>query len=146
MLTLKAPIELKCQTGMVSSWEGFYHRICGNYEMVSAGIDREDLLHVVAAPPEVYIAEGGMTSLVNHTRIQNSQETKLEIINNLLNRVSLTENANLTYQDRVYITDVLKKLGIQNVTQFMSQVAALKQETQTTEQLISLYWNHLEEL
>ena len=146
MLTVKAPIELKCQTGMVSSWEGFYHRIRGNYEMISMGIDREDLLHVVAAPPEVYIGEGGMTSLVNQTSIQNSQETKLEVINNLLNRVALTENVDLTYQDRVYITDVLKKLGIQNVSQFMSQVARMKQETRTTEQLISLYWNHLEEL
>ncbi len=146
MLTIKGPIELTCQTGMVSSWEGFYHRICGNYQMISAGIHREDLLHVAAVPPEVYIGEGGMTSLVNQTAIQNTQETKLEIINNLLNRVALTENIALTYQDRVYITDVLKKLGIENVNQFMTQVARLKQETQTTKQLISLYGNHLEEL
>ena len=146
MIMVKAPIELKCQTSMVSSWEGFYHRICGNYEMIFAGIDREDLLHLVAAPPEVYIGEGGMTSLVNHTSIQNNLETKLVVINNLLNRVALTEHIDLTYQDRVYITDVLRKLGIENVNQFMSQVARLKQETQTTEQLLSLYWNHLEEL
>ncbi|MBD5527289.1 MAG: hypothetical protein HDR02_02620 [Lachnospiraceae bacterium] len=146
MLTVKAPIELKCNTDMVSSWEMFYHRISGNYEVMSSGIDHEDLLHVMSVPPEVYIADGEMSSLVNNTRIQNHQETKLEIINNLLNRIALTEQADLTYQDRVYITEVLNKLGIQNVSRFMDQVFALKQETRTTERLISLYWNHLEEL
>ena len=146
MLTVKAPIELKCNTDMVSSWEMFYHRISGNYEVMSSGIDHEDLLHVMSVPPEVYIADGEMSSLVNNTRIQNHQETKLEIINNLLNRIALTEQADLTYQDRVYITEVLNKLGVQNVSRFMDQVFALKQETRTTEQLISLYWNHLEEL
>lgn len=146
MLTVKAPIELKCNTSMVSSWEKFYHRISGNYEVMSSGIDHEDLLHVMSVPPEVYVGDGGMTNLVNNTRIQNNQETKLEIINNLLNRIVLTEQAELTYQDRVYITEVLNKLGIQNVSRFMDQVFALKQETRTTEQLISLYWNHLEEL
>ncbi|MDE6640496.1 MAG: hypothetical protein K2K63_08230 [Acetatifactor sp.] len=146
MLTVKAPIELKCNTNMVSSWEKFYHRISGNYEVMSSGIDHEDLLHVMSVPPEIYVGDGGMASLVNNTRIRNNQETKLEIINNLLNRITLTEQADLTYQDRVYITEVLNKLGIQNVSRFMDQVLALKQETRTTEQLISLYWNHLEEL
>ena len=146
MLTIKAPIELKCSTSMVPSQESFYHRITGNYELLSSGIDREDLLHVVTAPPEIYLGEGGMTSIVNNTRVQNSQETKMEVINNLLNRIAFTEEVNLTYQDRVYITDVLNRMGIRNVQQFMNQVSRLKQETQTTEQLISLYWNHLDQL
>ena len=146
MLTVKAPIELKCQAPVVSSWEGFYHKISGNYQLMSSRIEQEDLLHLLSVPPEIYIGEGGMTSLVNNTRIQNNQETKLEIVNNLLNRIVLTDNVNMTYQDRTYITEVLNKLGIQNVSQFMSQVTRLKQKTQNTEQLISLYWNHLEEL
>ena len=145
MLTVKAPIELKCQAPVVSSWEGFYHKISGNYQLMSSRIEQEDLLHLLSVPPEIYIGEGGMTSLVNNTRIQNNQETKLEIVNNLLNRIVLTDNVNMTYQDRTYITEVLNKLGIQNVSQFMSQVTRLKQKTQNTEQLISLYWNHLEE-
>ncbi len=146
MLTVKAPIELKCQAPVFSSWEGFYHKVSGNYQLMSSRIEQEDLLHLLSVPPEIYIGEGGMTSLVNNTRIQNNQETKLEIVNNLLNRIVLTDNVNMTYQDRTYITEVLNKLGIQNVSQFMSQVTRLKQKTQNTEQLISLYWNHLEEL
>ena len=146
MLTLKAPIELVCNTAVTPSYESFYHRILGNYEVMTSGITGEDLLHVMTAPPEIYLGEGGMTSLVNNTQVNNIQESKLEIINNLLNRIVLEEDVKLTYQDRVYITGVLNKLGIQNVQQFMTQVSKLKRETNATEQLIGLYWNHLEEL
>ncbi len=146
MLTMKAPIELKCANMTVPSGEAFYHKIVDNYGMMTSGITKEDLLHVVTAPPEVYLAEGGMTNLVNTQNIQSHQENKIEIINNLLNRIALTPEVNLTYQDRVYITTMLNKLGIQNVNQFMKQVNRLKQETLETEQLVSLYWNHMEEL
>ncbi len=146
MLTLKAPLELKCNPAMISSHEAFYHRITGNYGLLSSGINREDLLHVVTAPLELYLEEGGGIQIAENTRIQNSQETKLEIINNFLNRIAVMEEANLTYQDRVFITDVLNKLGIREVERFMGEVFRLKQETRTTERLISLYWNHLEEL
>ena len=146
MLTLKAPLELKCNAAMISSHETFYHRITGNYGLLSAGIVKEDLLHVVSAPLELYLEEGGGVRIAENTHIENRQETKLEIINNVLNRITVMEEASLTYQDRVFITDVLKKLGIPEVHQFMKQVFRLKQETRTTERLISLYWNHLGEL
>lgn len=146
MLTIKAPIELTCRPSIVSSNEAFYHRILGNYGVIGSGIDREDLLHALTMPIEIYLGEGGMTNLVQHTQIQNSQENKLTMINNLLNRIAVMEEVHLTYQDRVYITDVLQRLGVQDIKQFMKQVSQIKQKTQTTEQLISLYWNHLEEL
>ena len=146
MLTLKAPLELRCNPAMISSQEAFYHRITGNYGLLSAGIDKEDLLHVVTAPLELYLEEGGGVRIAENTHIENHQETKLAVINNVLNRIAVMEEANLTYQDRVFITDVLKKLGVREVNQFMKQVFRLKQETRTTERLISLYWNHLGEL
>ena len=52
----------------------------------------------------------------------------------------------MTYQDRVYITDMLQKLGIKNVQQFMHQVTQLKEETENTTELIDHYWNHMEQL
>ncbi len=146
MLTLKAPIELVCNSSMIPAQEAFYHRITGNYAVMNAGIDKEELLHMVTAPPEIYLGEGSSSILTNNVDIRNQQETRIEMVNNLLNRIVLTEEADLTYQDRVYITNVLNKLGIQDVSQFMKQVRILKDETQSTEHLISLYWNHMEEL
>lgn len=146
MLTIKAPIELKCDRMMVSSSEAFCHRITDNYQLIAANITGEDLLHLVTAPPEVYLGEGGMTGIVNNTQINNIQQNNLEVINSLMNRIAITEDMGLTYQDRVYITDVLHKLGIKNVQEFMTQVERLKQETNMSEQLISLYWNHADEM
>ncbi len=146
MLTIKAPIELKCGRITVSSQETFGQRILGNYQMMAANIAREDLLHVVMAPPEVYLGSGELTSIVEDTRIQNVRETKLTVINNLLNRIAVTEDVKLSYQDRVYITDVLQRLGVTDVSQFMQQVFELKQENRNTEELTELYWNHMEEL
>ena len=146
MLTLKAPLELKCNPAMISSHEAFYHRITGNYGLLSVSVDQEDLLHLVTAPLELYLEEGGTTRIAQNIGIQNSQETKLELINNFLNRITVMEEANLTYQDRVFITDVLKKLGVRDAERFMREVFRLKQETRTTQSLIGLYWNHLEEL
>lgn len=146
MLTIKAPLELKCNPAIISSHEAFYHRITGNYGLLSAGIGSQDLLHLVTAPLELYLEEGGAVRIAENTNIHNRQETKLEIVNNLLNRITVMGEASLTYQDRVFITDVLRKLGVREVERFMGEVFRLKQETRTTERLIGLYWNHLEEL
>ena len=146
MLTVKAPIELKCRAGIVPSYEGFVRRITGNYEMMSATVTGEDLLHLVTEPPEVFFAEGSVSTVLNQTNIYQNQETKLEILNQLLNRITVDAGMRITYQDRVYITDMLQKLGIKNVQQFMHQVAQLKEETKNTTELIDYYWNHIEQL
>lgn len=146
MLTVKAPIELKCRAGIVPSYEGFVRRITGNYEMMSAAVTGEDLLHAVTEPPEVFFAEGSVSTVINQTNINQNQENKLEILNQLLNRITINSGLHMTYQDRVYITDMLKKLGIKNVRQFMHQVTQLKEETENTTELIDHYWNHMEQL
>lgn len=146
MLTVKAPIELKCRAGIVPSYEGFVRRITGNYEMMSATVTGEDLLHLVTEPPEVFFAEGSVSTVLNQTNIYQNQETRLEILNQLLNRITVDAGMRITYQDRVYITDMLQKLGIKNVQQFMHQVTQLKEETKNTTELIDYYWNHMEQL
>ena len=146
MLTVKAPIELTCRAGIVPSYEGFVRRITGNYEMMSATVTGEDLLHLVTEPPEVFFAEGSVSTVLNQTNIYQNQETKLEILNQLLNRITVDAGMRITYQDRVYITDMLQKLGIKNVQQFMHQVTQLKEETKNTTELIDYYWNHMEQL
>ncbi len=146
MLTIKAPIAIKCGRAMASSHESFAQRILGNYQLAAAKMEREDLLHVVMAPPEVYIGGGALTSIVEDTRVRNIREMKLTMINNLLNRIAVADEVKLSYQDRVYITDVLQRLGVTNVSYFMKQVSELKQESRNVEELTELYWNHMEEL
>lgn len=146
MLKVKAPIELKCRAGIVPSYEGFARRITGNYEMMTSAVTGEDLLHLVTEPPEVFFAEGSVSTVIHQTNIQHNQENKLEILNQLLNRITVDSGLHITYQDRVYITDMLQKLGVKNVQQFMHQVTQLKEETKNQTELIDYYWNHMEQL
>ena len=146
MLTITAPIELKCKAPEYSMHEGFYHRIADQYSMMSINLTPEDLLHVMTTPPQYYFGGGDEMNIFQQTNVNAHEENKLEVINNLVNRIMVSESAQLTYQDRVYITDVIQKLGIRNVSEFMHQVNQLKQEQNNTNQLIDLYWNHLGEI
>ena len=146
MLTITAPIELKCKTPDNSMHEGFYHRITDPYAMMSMNLSPEDLLHVVTTPPEYYFGGEDEMNIFQQTNVNTHQENKLEVINNLVNRILVSGSAELTYQDRVYITDVMQKLGIKNVSEFMQQVRNIRQEQNNTNKLIGLYWNHAAEL
>ncbi|MCR5626478.1 MAG: hypothetical protein K6F99_04075 [Lachnospiraceae bacterium] len=140
MLKIKAPIELKVKTSYVSSSEDFYHRITGNYELLTAGITSEDLLHVVNTPPEIYIAEGeGMTSIINSNRSTELNYQKVDILNNVLNRVMVSAKGELTYQDRVFITDALYKLGIRDDRRFMEQVYEIMNETRNLNKIVDVF-------
>lgn len=146
MLTIKAPITLTINPSIVRTGENFCQRLTANYQMMSAPLTPEDLLHLVAAPPEIYLAEGGMTSLVNSASIYQNQELKLELVNNVLNRILVSDTYRMTYQDQVFISSTLRRLGVTNVQEFMSQVQALRSETRTRNELISLYWENREQL
>lgn len=146
MLTITAPIELKCKTSDNSMHEGFYHRITDPYAMMTSKLTPEDLLHVVTTPPEYYFGGEEEFHIFQQTNVNTHQENKLEVINNLINRIAVSESAQLTYQDRVYITDILQKIGIHNVSEFMKQVRLIKEEQNQTNRLINLYWNYAGEL
>ena len=139
MITLKAPIELKTRTDFVKDNDAFGERIAGNYTLMGLEIGAEELLHIVNAPPEIYIAEGGATTIVGNTLISSRNEEKLDIINNMLNRIMLSVNTGLTYQDRAYITDTLYKLGIRDDRRFMNEVRQIMNESRLEEDFISDY-------
>ena len=139
MITLKAPIELKNRTDFVKDHEGFGERIAGNYALMGLEIGAEELLHLVSSPPEIYLAEGDATTIVGNTIIANRNEEKLDIINNMLNRIMLSVNTELSYQDRAYITDALYKLGIKDDRKFMREVRRIMNESHTEEDFINSY-------
>ena len=146
MLKIKAPIELRCGKDVTTVGDSFGERIRGNYGVMGVGLSQEELMHLVSRPPEIYLAEGGITNLVSEANIENRQVNKVEIINNFLNRVLVNTDAHLTYQDRVFITNVLNQLGIKDERYFMHQVQQIKQEINNTDELVNLYWNNLTHL
>ena len=144
MLTLKAPIQLHTGQALTTSCEAFGERIMGNYNILNAKITPKELLLLLTAPPEVLEEQGGMTTLVNNdTRVDLSRVT-VDVVNNVINRILLDGSNNFTYQDQVYITSVLNKLGVTNVAQFMEQIRQLRSENENTVQLTRVYRAELE--
>ncbi len=147
MLTISAPIEIKAKSTYLKDPEAFYHRIIGNYSLMETSLSREDLLHVTATPPEIYVSEAeGMTSILSRNERNETNINKVDILNNVMNRIVVSADANLTYQDRVFITDALYRLGIRDDRRFMENFYQIAQETRNTNTLINLYLERGERL
>jgi hypothetical protein len=141
MLKLLAPLKIKAKTTYIRDAEAFYYRIIGGYSLMSLHIDEEDLLHITSTPPEIYVAEGGeMTGIYTNSRHNEVNINKVNILNNVLNRIFLSADIELTYQDRVFITDMLYKLGIKDDRKFMKAFYRIAQETENTNALINAYF------
>ena len=137
MLILKAPIGLKNRTDYISADDSFYNRISANYSLMGSDIGTADLLHAFTSPPEIFIGEGDITTVSGDTFINSRNEEKLNIINNLLNRIIVNADMPLTYQDRVYISDVLYKIGIRNDERFMNEVRRIRMESEESNNFIT---------
>ena len=139
MMTIHTPIELTVNPSMLQLHDNFTERISGNYKILGARLEPEDMLHFLSGPPEIYLAEGGMTSLVNNQNNVENRTLKMDVINNVLNRILVSDTYHMTYQDEVFITSILKKIGVTDVREFIRQVQNVKEEIKNTTQLTDLY-------
>lgn len=139
MLTMGKPIQPKSIRSAGTLNEMFEERIRANYEQLRGHINPAKILHFLSAPPEVYVAETGMTTLVNQENSTEIQTLEISLLNNVLNRILVSGHLALTYQDRVFVENILKKLGVTDVREWMRQVRMIKEETRNVRELLSLY-------
>ena len=139
MLTLSQPIQLNSSRPFLSLSDGFQERITGNYELLRAHFTPKDLLFLLTAPPELPEDLGGMTTIAVDNTAVDARRITLEVVNHVLNRILISDQPSFTYQDQVYITSVLNKLGITDVQQFMEQVRQVRQENHSVRSLLQLY-------
>ena len=144
MLTIHTPIELTVNPSMLHSNDNFTQRLIGNYQIIGNGLEAEDMLHFISQPPEIYLAQGGMTSLIEQQSVVENQNLKLDVINNVMNRIVTADTYQMTYQDQVFIESVLKKMGVTDVRMFLHQVENIRQEIKNVSRLTDLYWSRSE--
>ena len=144
MLTIKEPISLRAQRPIGTLREDMSQRVQANYGLMNMPIRKEELLHITSESPEIYFGEGDSIQIFNHIKNENQQELRLDVINNLINRIMVSQTDNFTYQDTVYVSSVLRKLGIRDEKTFMKQVFALQNEHKETRQLLKTYENNQE--
>ncbi len=143
MLTLKGPIPTHISQPLTCGAEVFSEKIQGNYGLFGARIAPEELLFLLAAPPELPAEGGSMTTLVDQQTKIDVQSLNLDVVNHVINRILLDGSESFTYQDQVYVTTVLNRLGISDAAQFMAQVRQLRTESESTFHLLSLYRSEL---
>ena len=146
MLTIHTPIELTVNPSILQLNDNFTQRLTGNYKMIGNGLEPGDMLHFMSEPPEVYLAEGGMTALIDNKTIYENQNLKMDVINNVLNRILVSDTYDMTYQDQVFIESVLKKIGVTDVKEFIHQIQNIRQEMKNVNRLTDLYWSESETL
>lgn len=139
MLTLKEPIPLQTAAGRITVHDDFSDRIRENYNLLSVQFTPKDLLLLMSAPPEETEEPPGMTTLVTQNNVSMYQGVSLEVINHIVNRILLTQNTPFTYQDTVYISSMLRKAGITDVSLFMRQVRQLFAQSESINRLTVLY-------
>lgn len=144
MLILKEPISLKSLSNLVYVQDGFWERLEGNYKLIQAKYQAEDLFLLLNQPPEVYVQEHQMTTLVVNNQNQTKQKITLEMIHNLFNRLLMAGTKRFTYQDAVFVQSMLAKLGVRNVSEFMRQLYEMQRETRQVSQLSDLYETYME--
>lgn len=146
MLTLKEPIKLNCINDILTVPQEMNEKILANYNILAAQFGAEDLLFLLGS--EMGLPEDmGMTTTVaieNENKI--TQKLDIEVINNVVNRVLLGESTSFTYQDEVYISMVLQKMGIRDVKQFMSEAHTLIEENKNVYELLKTYKENSEVL
>ncbi|NLV86833.1 MAG: hypothetical protein GX025_06410 [Clostridiales bacterium] len=143
MLTLKEPIKLNIDDGFLTVSEGLFQRILGNYSMINSGISPKELLFYLTAPPDFPEELFGMTSIAVQNTISDNSIVGVELINNFINRILLSQSDNFTYQDEVYIENLLRELGINDISLFMKQIKNITDEQLDIHELIKLYQQEL---
>ena len=142
MLTIKAPIELKSASFSLEN-NGFADRIRGNYSVMGAHVSSQSLTHMLHTPPQLLVAEGEES----YTGIQNNvyafTEIQQTLISNAVNRILMSSQVNLNYQDRIYISSILRNLGIRDERRFMEEAQSFLTESENSTQLTKLYMENM---
>ncbi len=139
MLTIKEQMTFKSLRGIHLTPIVLNERIGTIYHVMNLEITAEDFLHLISNPPEIFLAEEENVNVSIYNHIEN-QNVKMELINQLINRILLSEKDTLSYQDRVYITILLQKLGIKKIHEFMKNIRQMIKESQYQKKMTDLYW------
>lgn len=139
MLILKKPIELNSLKPLRTSWSLFGEKIAANYRFLLTDIKAEDLLHMAVTPPESDSEENSNNLVTVNFSPNYTNQLRSEMMNNWFNRILLIGTQNFTYQDEVYVTLLMQKMGITQTAEFINSVHKLYQTDKTAASLIKNY-------
>lgn len=136
MLEIREPLCLSCIRPMAVLPHYLEEKIRFNYQLLSARIDAKQLLYWMMAEPEEIETERGTMRILVETAGETGAKIKLELINQLINRLLFCETGDCTYQDRIFISSILNQLGISQAEQFVEQLGIVCRQSRYQRELI----------
>lgn len=122
MLILKRPMQLQSISGIQMYSDKLGEKIIANYQLIGMEITSVDLLHMMMQEPELFLNSESFGIMTIENPVHVTNQIKLEMINQLVNRLMLYFSPDFTYQDEVFVASVLQKIGIFDVNEFMQQI------------------------
>lgn len=140
MLMLKSPLQLHSAAQITTVNDQLNEKIRGNYQMLNLSISAQDLFHMTLQEPDIYVAMGNEQTMAVENNLISQNNLKIEAVNQFINRIMLLHTDQFTYQDEVYITSFLQKIGITDVASFVKQVTESIKKNELTQELVSRYF------
>ena len=121
-MILKSPMKLQNLSVLKMYPDVLGEKIRANYRLIGTDITSEDFWHMTMQEPALFMNLENHQTLVVENQVDTKNALKLELANQLLNRILLINSPHFTYQDEVFVTSILQKMGILNVEEFIQQV------------------------
>ena len=132
MLITKNPLTLQSISAFGIYSDSLGEKIYGNYQVFGTMIKGEDLIHMTMQEPDIYVGIQNNGPFLVDNQIRADNQVKLELINQLINRIMLYDSPEFTYQDEVFVASVLQKLGVAGVNLFLGQVKLHMEKNELT--------------
>lgn len=141
MLILKNPLTLQSISAFGIYSDSLGQKICGNYQTFGTAVTGADLIHMTMQEPDIYVAVENNGPFLVDSRVHVDNQVRVELVNRLVNRLMLYPSPQFTYQDEVFVTTVLHKLGVADVNEFMQQVRLHRETNELAVSLINKYFD-----
>lgn len=109
MLRLRRIDKIQIRMQM-SDMEGFAERITGSYGLMFSSIPPQQMIQILLGAEE---GQRGIT-VVQTGGFKISQQAVMDVVNQVINRIIHVFNGSGVYQDRIFLSAALRKLGIRN--------------------------------
>lgn len=133
------PVAIQSAFPILTFKDVLGEKIRGNYLSFGLSIQAEDLIFMTIQPLQIYIEKGQYDGIVAEHKTINNNSLKVEMMNQLINRIMFFGSAGFTYQDEVFVSLILHKLGIKNTAGFMAWVKNYREKSKRVISLLKAY-------
>lgn len=133
------PVAIQSAFPILTFKDVLGEKIRGNYLSFGLSIQAEDLIFMTIQPLQIYIEKGQYDGIVAEHKTINNNSLKVEMLNQLINRIMFFGSAGFTYQDEVFVSLILHKLGIKNTAGFMAWVKNYREKSKSVISLLKAY-------